>query len=424
MTGEQQRRGSLKRTASKSESYKQSVSNGESPHAWTARHQDEMLLAGVVMSEQPEIAMITEDQKLCDTILKTEQSCPQEWLYQHATMLQVLAAVEPRNEARVVRDISPYLFPAPEVEYLRGHAELEHIAEGLGAPWAQCTTWCGPTPKPDGTHSISRFVFSNEERNKLRWNKTAACEKGVFPFYICEVKSSDRSLQEAKRQAMHNASVAAKTVIELYDQISATEELDRRVLAFSIVHNHESAEIYAHFPVIKAEQHTFHRKLLHVVNLKVATEDWQAGYRIAFGIWKHFFPKHLERVRGALAKQRDRAMIPFTAHLNLANNAASTAASPLSPSQEGAPSKRPSLSLTAKVEEENARLRETIEGLLKGFEQQLEKQRQESHQRETELTKRLERQEDKREALEIQLAEQQKQMTEQQGKIIELLMKK
>lgn len=69
-------------------------------------------------------------------------------------------------------------------------------------------------------------------------NRTSACpntspESIFYPFLFCEVKGSDRSIQEAERPAMHSASIAIRAIIQFYRKMSAADELNCQILAIS-----------------------------------------------------------------------------------------------------------------------------------------------------------------------------------------------
>lgn len=180
---------------------------------------------------------------------------------------------------------------------------LEHIAEGVDAQWTKCTSLCGLRSKPNATQGVSRFVFTPQEREKLTSNNTCACERMMFPFYICEAKCFDTSIEESKLQALHGASVVSNTVIELYQKIGAAKELHKRILAFSVSYNQRLVKIFGHFALIDDNKITFHRHRLFETDLVNDNFHRDKLYHIALSIWEHFFPVHLARIRGALARQ-------------------------------------------------------------------------------------------------------------------------
>ncbi|TKA64124.1 hypothetical protein B0A55_13599 [Friedmanniomyces simplex] len=227
-------------TPSRSNSYSQRVRDGDSPAAWTRKHEEKMEEMGLFMTAKRTQATITDkSQQLCDQLL----------------------------DAEYLRDVMPIVVPSAELLHIDGHAELDTVCEAMNAEWTQCDTLCGPRPKPDFVCGASATAFTKEEKEKLQLNHTSACpnlfpENMYFPFLICEVKGSDRPIEEAERQAMHSASIATRAVIELFRKVSATEEVHQQVLAFSVAHNHSMVMIFAHFATINGEKTSFFRRLL------------------------------------------------------------------------------------------------------------------------------------------------------------------
>jgi hypothetical protein len=71
-----------------------------------------------------------------------------------------------------------------------------------------------------------------------------------FPFLTCEVKCGAAALDVTDRQNAHSMTLAVRGVVELFRLKNHAEELNRKVLAFSIPHNHRTARTYGHYPVI------------------------------------------------------------------------------------------------------------------------------------------------------------------------------
>ena len=168
-----------------------------------------------------------------------------------------------------MREVHPLGMPSPELLHCQGHPGLEHIAEGLNAEWTKCLSLCGLKSIPDATHGVSRFAFSSEGREKLTSKNTCACEKMILPFYIGEAKSSERLIEEAELQAMHSASVAGNAVIELFQNVSAAEQLTRRVLNFSLSHNPILRWYEFEFEMPATEWKVWHGYFQHQRNVNV-----------------------------------------------------------------------------------------------------------------------------------------------------------
>jgi hypothetical protein len=58
-----------------------------------------------------------------------------------------------------------------------------------------------------------------------------------FLYLTMEVKCGNEGLNIADRQNAYSSSVAVKQVVDLYRRVSRQQELNRKVLAFSVLHN-------------------------------------------------------------------------------------------------------------------------------------------------------------------------------------------
>ena len=427
---------SNKRSRSQSNSYSQGVKDGDNPIAWTRQHAEKMQEAGLIMAEYQAQAVISDDCRLlCNSILEADYPPPQGPLFQRDKLLKVLDQVQFRNEARVVRDITPIVVPSAELLFINDQPGLEYITEAMNAEWVQCDTLCGPRPKPDFVAGISPSAFTREEKEKLKMNHTSACpnlfpENMYYPFLICEVKGSDRPIQEAERQAMHSASIAARAVIQLYRKISSAEQLNRKILTISVAHNNTAIKIFGHFAQIDEEHITFFRHRIYAADFAAdfASRDWAKASKITRGIYDRFFPKHLERVASALPKLRQRALESFTSQLGL-DSGAEDSSQELTPSatssQESGLFKKPSRPSTSKLQQENDRLRDQLLSVLREQQaqntQQKEEQREQKdmmerqldQQTERQLAQQREEQREQKEMMERQLAQQKEEQREQ-----------
>ena len=52
--------------------------------------------------------------------------------------------------------------------------------------------------------------------------------------------------------------IAVKGVVKLYRVVKREKESHRKILAFSISHNHRSIRIYSHYIIIEEEKTTFY----------------------------------------------------------------------------------------------------------------------------------------------------------------------
>ncbi|KAK0247415.1 hypothetical protein LTS09_017449 [Friedmanniomyces endolithicus] len=359
----------------------------------------------------------------CERLLTTEYSMPGEPAYQRDRLAKVLKRVRFQSEARVVRDVMPIIVPSPELLHIDGHAELDNVCEAMNAEWTQCDTLCGPRPKPDFVSGISAAAFTKEEKEKLQLNHTSACpnlfpENMYSPFLICEVKGSDRPIEEAERQAMHSASIATRAVIELLRKVSATAEVHEKIPAFSGVHNHSMVMISAHFATIDGDKTSFFRRLLHLNRFAedLETSAWTKAYKIIRAIYEHFVPQHLDRIRSALSKMRSPSLPSFATQLGMEDD--SQASTPdQSSSQEDGRFKKPCLPSVTRLQEENDKPRDNLVELLRDQQVEARRQREGQHEQRVLMEKQLAQQKEEFREQKIMM---EKQLAQQQD-IIQLL---
>ena len=184
-----------KKRSSSGISYSQSVRQGDNPPAHSPEYEKKVLApAGIIMGQQLGEATISSDCKqLCTTLISATYEPPKHSLFEGDLFWKVLNTVGSRSEARVVRDISPYIAPSAEILFLRGASKLECLTEEIQAEWTKCVSLAGPQAKPDFVVGFPSSAFTDNEIERLKYY--SAPEKPTlftgdlyFPFLICEAK--------------------------------------------------------------------------------------------------------------------------------------------------------------------------------------------------------------------------------------------
>ena len=203
----------------------------------------------------------------CKTLLDSEQTVPKDSMFRDDLFRATYEKVQDRNEARVIRSITPYIIPSAEDLETLGATYLEHLIEGVNETWIGNIAVEGLLPKPDYSIGFRRSVFTDEQLKKLDKLIGSVFENSLFvatyriyfPFLTCEVKCGAAALDIADRQNAHSITVAVRALVELFRSVKHEKELDREILTFSISHDHTSVRIYGHYPVIKGDKTTFYR---------------------------------------------------------------------------------------------------------------------------------------------------------------------
>ncbi len=86
-----------------------------------------------------------------------------------------------------------------------------------------------------------------------------ATDEMYFPFLTSKVKCDNEALNIADRQNAHSAAVAANAVVELYRLVSRQDELNQKILTFSISHDNEAVRMYEHYALINEKDTSFYR---------------------------------------------------------------------------------------------------------------------------------------------------------------------
>jgi len=108
-----------------------SLKEGKNPAVKNRRYEQLLTSAGIYMDDDDKVATTKECKALCQTLLNTDQTVPYDSLFNDDLFKRVCQRVRNKNEARVIRDLSPLLVPSAEILYLRGATNLEHLIETI-----------------------------------------------------------------------------------------------------------------------------------------------------------------------------------------------------------------------------------------------------------------------------------------------------
>ena len=236
----------------------------------------------------------------CKTLLDSEQTVAKDSMFRGDLFGAICDKVQDRNEARVIRSITPYIIPSAEDLETLGATHLEHLIEGVNEYWTGNIAVEGPLPKPDYSVGFRRSAFTDEQLKKLdkligsvfENSFFVATYRMYFPFFTCEVKCGATALDIADRQNAHSMTIAVRALVELFRSVKREKELDREIFAFSISHDHRSVRIYGHYPVIEGDKTTFYRHPIHTFDFTTldGKEKWTT-YKFVKNVYDHHSPK-------------------------------------------------------------------------------------------------------------------------------------
>ncbi|KAL9591536.1 MAG: hypothetical protein Q9179_007626, partial [Wetmoreana sp. 5 TL-2023] len=237
----------------------------------TARYQDLLATLGSFMDES-KLGIVKDSKELCRRLLKEEQTVPSNSLFRENLFASTYRAVRDRNEARVLRDITPLLVPSAENLAIYGATDLKTLIEDINEGWSNSQALTDPRPQPDYSVGFRRDTFTKDQLEKLSpyignfidgdHSLFMGMYNMYFPFFTCEVKCGSAALDIADRQNAHSMTLAVRGVVTLFTLVNRQQELHRTVLAFSVSHDHRSARIYGHYPYIEGDEVTYYRHLI------------------------------------------------------------------------------------------------------------------------------------------------------------------
>lgn len=102
-----------------------------------------------------------ESRKSYRALLSTERTIPSESLFRDDIFERMCQGVEGRNEARILRDITPLVCPSAETLAFYGAARLRCLVESTNVRWSDSDPLAGARPKPDFSVGFRRESFSN-----------------------------------------------------------------------------------------------------------------------------------------------------------------------------------------------------------------------------------------------------------------------
>lgn len=241
-----------------------------------------------------------ESKDLCQQLLESQQTVLEDSLFRDDLFEEACRKIENRNEAKVIQDIARLLVPSAETFATYGAKHLEHLIEGVNEAWRGNIPIQGPRPQPDYFVGFRRSAFTDVQLKKIdpligsvfETSFFIATYRIYFPFFTCEVKCGTAALDIADRQNAHSMSVALRALVALFKSVGRGKELNQKILAFSISHDHRSVRIYGHYPIFENDKSIFYRHPIHEFGFTVldGKEKWTT-YKFTKNIYDHYAPK-------------------------------------------------------------------------------------------------------------------------------------
>ncbi len=185
--------------------------------------------------DKSELGIIDESKTLCQALLETAQAEPQDSLFRSDIFESTCRKVEDRNEARVIRDITPLIVPQAEFLCAYGASHLKHLIESVNEGWNNSIPLTGTRPQPDYSVGFRRDAFTEEQLAKLSpfigdfiagdQSLFMATYYMYFPFLTCQVKCGAAALDIADRQNAHSMTLAVRGIVELFRAVKREDDV-------------------------------------------------------------------------------------------------------------------------------------------------------------------------------------------------------
>ncbi|CAG9951671.1 unnamed protein product [Clonostachys rosea f. rosea IK726] len=245
--------------------------------------------------EESDLGISKDSKNTYLSFLSSDQIISDNTLFHNNVFKQTCQRVEDRNEARVIRDITPLIVPSAEIFlYIYGDQSLNILVESTEEGWNNSMPLTGTRPQPDFSIGFRRESFTEDQLLRLSSfigdfiagdvSYFMATYSMYFPFLTCEVKCGATGLDVADRQNAHSMTLAVRAVVELFRAVKREKEVHQQILGFSVSHDHRSVRIYGHYPVIDE---------------KTANTRWTA-YRFTKSTYKVWMPNHFKRICSAI----------------------------------------------------------------------------------------------------------------------------
>lgn len=250
-------------------------------------YETELATKGSFMRKS-ELGITDASQGLCRTLFDAKQTVPQDTLFRDDLFDETCDSVHGRNEAMVVRDITPLICPSAQVLKIYGAKHLKHLTECVNEGWNSAISVYGSRPQPDFSVGFGRSAFTDEQLGKLKpfvgeiadscTSYFMATWRMYFPFLTCEVKCGATGLDVADRQNAHSMTLAVR-----------------------LSHDHRSVRIYGHYATIVGDKTSFYRHPIHEFSFSAleGEQKWRA-YNFIMNVYDIFMPAQLKRISSAI----------------------------------------------------------------------------------------------------------------------------
>jgi hypothetical protein len=274
------------------------------------RYETLLELKGSYMTKAP-LGLASASQALCRSLLEKMPPVPSDTLFRDDVFETTCQKIHNKNEARVIQDISRLIVPSAESLATFGAKHLDILTESVNEGWNNSIPLTSTRPQPDYSVGFKRDAFTEDQLAKLSpiigdfiagdQSLFMATYYMYFPFLTCEVKCGAAALDIADRQNAHSMTLAVRAIVTLFRAVKRDDEVNRKILAFSISHDHQSVRIYGHYPVISGIDTKYYRHPIRKFDFtELEGKDKWTAYRFTKNVYDIWMPKHFENICSAI----------------------------------------------------------------------------------------------------------------------------
>jgi hypothetical protein len=274
------------------------------------RYETLLEVNGSYMTKAP-LGLASASQSLCWSLLEKTPPVPGDTLFRDDVFETTCQKIHNKNEARVIQDISRLIVPSAESLATFGAAHLDILTESVNEGWNNSMPLTSTRPQPDYSVGFKRDAFTEDQLAKLSpfiGNFIAGDQSFFmatyymyFPFLTCEVKCGASALDIADRQNAHSMTLAVRGIVELFRAVKREDEVNRKILAFSVSHDHQSVRIYGHYPMITGKDTKYYRHPIRKFDFtELDGKDKWTAYRFTKNVYDTWMPAHFKNICSAI----------------------------------------------------------------------------------------------------------------------------
>lgn len=267
------------------------------------------------------------DMIMCAKLLNRKCDIPKGTMFDDDGSFKYVNRILPeRNAIAIAQVIGRLVVPWAEIEIVRGQVGFWYLVDSIKELWdssmplnesllgQQPDRGTGEeyqvsTPEPDYAVGFVKDAFTEEQLIRLgsfmgKHNGSSPFKSMVdmfFPFLTVEVKCNKPSLGLADRQNAHSMTRALRGVVDLFRLVNREKELNRKILGFSVSHDHDNVKIHGHYPVICKDKTAYYRYPVREFSITARNgrERW-TSYKFVMALYNDWVPMHFQRLSSAV----------------------------------------------------------------------------------------------------------------------------